>query len=353
MINRYGVSERILTEAKAYHDLTLARVTAQHKGGYRIVTKDGDMYAEISGKMRHTLENRALFPAVGDYVMVQYNENTTERQAVIHNILSRTGIFMRDAVGVSGQMQVVAANIDTVFICMSLNQNYNLNRLERYLSMVYDGGATPVVVLTKTDLCEDVEEKLAEVQSVALFADIITTSAFEENVQDKFRQYITEGKTVTFIGSSGVGKSTIINAVMGEELIDTNDVSHMDKGKHTTTAREMYICPFGGVVIDTPGMRGISLDGLDVSETFGDIEELATACKFTDCTHKGEPGCAVQAAVESGDLDERRLASYLKLAKSRTYEGLRGKQKLDVMYKDIGGAKGITKLRRNVKKRKP
>ena len=214
----------------------------------------------------------------------------------------------------------MAANIDYVFLCMSLNNDFNLKRMERYLTIAWDSGAVPVVVLTKADLCGDIEEKRQEIESVAFGVDILTVS-LNEDVNKAVGPYLTPGKTVAFIGSSGVGKSTLINRLIGEAKIDTNGLRNDDKGRHTTTHRELIELEGGAFVIDTPGMREIGMwdsdGGIDL--VFAEIEELELKCKFTDCSHTTEPGCAVLAAIKDGTLLPERFNSYRKLKAENAY----------------------------------
>ena len=216
--------------------------------------------------------------------------------------------------------QVVAANIDTAFICMSLNNNFNIRRLERYLSVTYDSGATPVAVLTKSDLCPNVEEKIAEVQSAAPGVDVLAVSSLDGDCEAVMK-YILPGRTVAFIGSSGVGKSTLINKLTGTDSIATREIGSDGKGRHTTTHRELFTLSNGAFVIDTPGMRELGMwdsgDGIDAA--FADIEKLSRACRYSDCTHTSEPGCAVLRAFSDGELDAARLASYRKLKTENEY----------------------------------
>lgn len=340
-LERYGVSERFLAEATLYPGYKLARVIAQYRGEYKIETDQAELPAEISGKLRYDAQELAWYPTVGDYVMA----SVEGERALIHQVLTRKSLFVRKAVGLSGQAQPVASNVDIAFLCMSLNQNFNLNRLERYLAIAWDSGATPVIVLTKTDLCENPAQAIAQVETIRGFSDVIALSMFDGDVCEKFLPYFKGNQTCAFIGSSGVGKSTLINRLLGSAVIATQETGRGDKGRHTTTGREMFPCPLGGVVIDTPGMREMGAESADLSRTFSEIEELAKMCKFRDCTHTSEPGCAVLAAIACGELDERRLASYHKLAHETSYDGLSSKEieakKRERMFKEVGGMKNV------------
>ncbi len=353
-LKNYGLTARFSNEATLYPDLTLARITAQYRGQYKVVTDESEMLAEISGKFRFETTELAKFPTVGDFVMIARHDD--ESVATIHHVLTRKSVFLRTAVGVSGQAQSVAANIDTVFICMSLNSNFNLSRLERYLSVAWDSGATPVVLLTKSDLCEDLSAAVAEVERVSSFADVIPITVYDEGAETALAGYLKAGLTAAFIGSSGVGKSTLINKLLGADVLATADIGKADKGRHTTTGREMFATPFGGVVIDTPGMRELGGESADLGKTFDDIEELASQCKFHDCSHTSEPGCAILRALEEGTLDARRFQNYCKLKAEMGYDGLNAKEievkKLERMFKDVGGMKSARKFAKEQRRRK-
>ena len=330
-LNHYGVSERFLTESALYPD---------------------EQLAEVSGRLRYDTEELAQYPTVGDYVMV----TPQSELAVVHRVLTRKSLFVRRAVGVSGQAQPVAANVDIVFLCMSLNQNFNLNRMERYLSIAWDSGATPVIVLTKSDLCENLVQAVSQVEKISCFSDVVALSMFDTDIREKFLPYFQKDQTCAFIGSSGVGKSTLINQLLGAPVITTQETGRGDKGRHTTTGREMFPCPLGGVVIDTPGMREMGAESADLSHAFAEIEALARQCRFRDCTHTRELGCAVLAAVEAGELDSRRLESYRKLEQETSYDGLSSKEievkKCQRMFKEVGGMKNARRLAKEQRKRK-
>ncbi|HPT69637.1 MAG TPA: ribosome small subunit-dependent GTPase A, partial [Syntrophomonas sp.] len=249
-----GFSQQCLKEAAGYKGMFPGRVIAQYKDLYKVATPDTDLMAEISGKLRYSSDLLSDYPAVGDFVMID-RETDQNGNAIIHNILRRKSVFVRRAAGTSHEVQVVAANIDTVFICMSLNNDFNLRRLERYLSIAWDSGAMPVIVLTKADLCSDLPAKLAEVADIAIGVNVLVTTSMTGDGYKSILTYIKTGQTVAFMGSSGVGKSTLINRLLGEDAIATREIRKDDKGRHTTTIRELFVIPTGGAVIDTPGMR--------------------------------------------------------------------------------------------------
>ncbi len=298
--------------------LLRARVISQERDIYTVSCDLGEMPAEVSGRYRHAAVTVSDFPAVGDYVLIEAEDG--EDHGIITALFPRKNYFMRKAPGTGHQEQVVAANIDYCFICMSLNNDYNLRRLERYLSVAESGGTVPVVVLTKADLCGDTEEKISEVKSIAGDTDVIAVSSYLDEYEEVYR-YIKPGMTVAFLGSSGVGKSTLINRLLGEDVIKTQGLRNDDKGRHTTARREVMELPGGAFVIDTPGMRELGMwdSEVGIDATFSDIEELSAMCRFSDCSHSNEPGCAVREAIDSGTLKRERLESYLKLKKENSY----------------------------------
>ena len=350
-----GISQRIITEAASYTNLYVGRVISQYKDIYKVVTENGELTAEISGKVRFDVRKLSDYPAVGDFVMLDRNEDSSGN-AILHHVVTRKSAFIRKAAGTGNDEQIVAANIDTVFICMSLNHDFNLRRVERYLGVAWDSGALPVIVLTKADLCENLPQKLLELEAVSCGVDVLVTSSMSEDGYLSVKNYIGYGKTIAFIGSSGVGKSTLINRLIGENTLETQKIRKDDRGRHTTTRRELIILPGCGVVIDTPGMRELGIESADLSRTFADIDELSTKCRFQDCTHASEPNCAVQKAIRDGLLSVERLASYVKLKKEAKYEGLTSKQieteKFTTMFAEVGGMKNARKFLKEKNKRK-
>lgn len=343
-----GLTERFIKEAGGYNGLYIGRVSSQHKDMYSVITAEGEIKAEVSGKF-HYLAGADLvrYPAVGDFVMVDRVDNS-KGSAVIHHVLARKSIFIRKAAGTTKNAQVVAANIDTVFICMALNNDFNLRRLERYLSIAWDSGATPVVVLTKSDLCDNLEGRLKDVEAAAVGVDVLITTSISDDGYSSVKKFIRKGQTVAFIGSSGVGKSTLINRLVGEDVLAVGGLRDDDRGRHITTRRQLVVLPPGGAVIDTPGMREIGIIDADLSKTFTDIDDLAAGCRFSDCSHDSEPGCAVQEAIREGFLPAERLESYKKLKKEARYEGLNSKmiekEKINEMFSGFGGIKNARKF---------
>jgi len=342
-LKKYGFDDELEQEASCYEGMFPARVTEQHHYLYKVISAYGEIRAGISGKLNYRAGGTNDFPAVGDWVMIDRTDGRAGN-AVISNILRRKSVFARKAAGTSNSIQIVAANIDMVFICMSLNADFNLRRLERYLSVAFESGAVPVVVLTKADLSDDLPLKLAEIKTVNADADVIVSSCTDENGLDNVRAYIADGRTIAFIGSSGVGKSTIINSLAGKEVLLTGTIRQGDdSGRHTTTHRQLILLPGGGVVIDTPGMRELQLFEGDLKSAFYDIEKLSVKCRYSDCTHTAEPGCAVKMAVEKGELSAGRLENYMKLQRETSYAGLNSRQLENEKLSRMFGGKGEMK----------
>ena len=334
-------------------DAAIGRVASQYRDGYKVWTEQGEVMGVVAGRLRHAALRPAEFPAVGDFVLLEPNP---AGPALIRQVLPRHSALIRRAAGTAGQEQMIAANLDTVFICMALNGDYNPRRLERYLSLVWDSGALPVVVLTKTDLCDALAAKLAEISFSACGAPVLPVCSLEQDGATALTEYLEPGRTVAFIGSSGVGKSTLINRLLGSDELTSGGLRRDGKGRHTTTRREMIVLPGGGIVIDTPGMRELALEGADLAAAFADIAELAADCRFSDCTHDQEPDCAVLQAVAEGRLPAARLDSWRKLRQESRYAGLNSRQieeeKTAVMFAAVGGRKNARQLMKNANRKK-
>lgn len=299
--------------AKGFH---AGRVILEYNNFFRVVTSEGELLAEIAGRLKHEAASREELPSVGDWVALRQRG---DGKATIHAVLPRRSRFARKMAGARTEAQVVGANIDTIFLVTSLNQDFNPRRVERFLTSLAESGASPVIVLSKSDLCADAEEvrtRIAEMQQSACGAPVHAVSVVTRQGIDELRQYLSAGRTVALIGSSGVGKSTLINHLIGSEVQEVRDIrEHDDRGQHTTRHRQLFLLPQGGLILDTPGMRELQLwDGdSGVHSTFEDVEELAAQCHFTNCRHQQEPRCAVRAAIDAGTLAPERLENYLKL----------------------------------------
>jgi ribosome biogenesis GTPase / thiamine phosphate phosphatase len=312
-----------------------ARVAVEQRGSYKLYCEQGEVSARIRGKLRFQSEGAADFPAVGDWVSVSGSESKGSAQ--IEAVLPRQSKFSRKVAGANTEEQVVAANVDTVFIVQGLDHDYNLRRLERYLVSAFESNAAPVVILSKADLCEDVDEKIIGAESVAPGTPIHAISSVTGQGLEALDQYVLPGVTVAFLGSSGAGKSTLINRIVGEEIQKTAAVrEHDSRGRHTTRHRELIVLKGGGLLIDTPGMRELQLwdAGGSLSDAFSDVESIAAACYFSNCRHQNEPGCAVRKALADGTLDAGRYESFVKLERELEYLDSRMDERLNLKRKN-------------------
>ena len=297
----------------------VGRVAAQHRHTYVVWTAGGELRVEVSPRLRKSGVPADL-PAVGDWVAIV---TQPPGPPAIDAVLDRATRFSRNVAGDRTEEQVLAANVDVIFLVSALTTELNLRRIERYLTIAWDSGARPVIVLNKSDLCFEIEiaTALEEVEAVAPLVDIVVTSTVTGAGMDDFRAQLRPGQTGALLGSSGVGKSSLVNHLLGRDAMAVDRTRNDDKGRHTTTHRELVLLPSGGLLLDTPGMREMQLwdagDGLDAA--FRDITDLAAECRFSDCSHRSEPGCAVNGAVEEGRLDRARLDSFLKLQKELRY----------------------------------
>lgn len=320
------------------------RVALEHNHVYRVITESGERLAEATGRMKHLAQGRSELPAVGDWVAVRMDE--TGDRCRITAVLPRQGRFSRKSAGDWTEEQVIAANIDTVFLVSGLDGDLNPKRIERYLLLARQSHARPVIILNKTDLADDVADVITMIRHLAPDVPVHAISAASGQGFEALQPYLGEGRTVALLGSSGVGKSSIVNRLVGERVLPTRSVRESDsRGRHASVHRQMIALPGGGLVIDTPGMRELQLWGVDesLSGTFDDVAALGQACRFRDCRHGREPGCAVKAAVEDGTLEPARYENFLKLQAEQEALGKRQDERALLEQKRAGkpGAKAL------------
>lgn len=318
------------------------RVASVSKNMCKVYTEKGENEGIVPGKL--FFENNV--PVVGDWVAIEVRDE----KAVIKAILPRKSKISRKTAGAKSEEQIITANVDIVFVVMALNDDYNLRRIERYAAMVWDSGASPVVVLSKADLCDDVAVKVHEAEECIPGIDVIPISVYAQQGIENMMKYLKSGVTISLIGSSGAGKSTLINAIIGEDKMKTNEIRESDgRGRHTTTHREMIVGD-NYILIDNPGMREIQLYGdADIHGVFDDIETAARECRFKNCSHESEPGCAIRDGILKGDIDEARYESYIKLQKELKYTQAREREKASRIEKDKW--KAISKLQKSIGKK--
>jgi len=321
-ILEYGFKEKLYPSIDINK---VARIVATHKDRFEIVCNHGKGFAKI--KRGSFYDNPdSIYPTTGDFVLIEWNESG---DSMIYETLKRISSFSRTASSSDKKKelhnqheQLVASNFDYVFIMQSLNNNFNLNRIERYLSLAWQSGGVPVIILTKSDLVSNAQDYIDKVESIAIGVAIYAVSCITKDGIENIKKYFSKGKTIVFLGSSGVGKSTLVNTLYGEDVMKTAEIREDDsRGRHTTTSRNLIILSNGAMIIDTPGMREIGMWNAEegINKTFEDIEELTHLCKYSDCTHTNEPGCKIIEAIANGELSEERFNQYLKLLKESQY----------------------------------
>jgi ribosome biogenesis GTPase len=300
----FGWDDGFAASLEPHDNCIPARVSAQHRGEYDLLTEHGEQRGRVAGRLRHEAGSGEDLPAVGDWVAL--------REETIHAVLPRRSAFLRKVAWSQTEAQVLAANVDTVFVITGLDEDFSPRRIERYLTLAWESGATPALVLTKADLCDDPRGLLLEAERVAMGVPAHVISNVTGEGLDELTPYLAPARTVALLGSSGVGKSSLANRLLRAEVQATKELAEDGTGRHTTTARQLFRLPGGALLLDTPGLREVQLWSADdgIQEAFADVDELAADCRFNDCAHMREPGCAVQAAIDEGRLPRERLQSY-------------------------------------------
>ena len=349
-IKDYGLNDSTLKNIDK--NKMIARIIATHKDRYEIACDNGLGYAQIKRGCYYDNPN-SIYPTTGDFVLIEWNNMG---DSMIYETLRRESSFSRTASSSDRNRelhnqheQLVAANFDYVFIIQSLNNNFNINRIERYLSLAWESGGIPVIVLTKSDLVSNPKEYVNKIQDIAFGVDVYAVSCITKEGIEDINKYFSKGKTIVFLGSSGVGKSTLVNTLYGREVMKTSEVREDDsRGRHTTTSRNLIMLPNGAMIIDTPGMRELGMWNAEegISKTFSDIEQYIGTCKYSNCTHTSEPGCKILEAIENGEISKERFEQYLKLQKESQYNTDSEKYLKDKKEK----FKEIAKINKNNKK---
>ena len=350
-MEKYGYDAgRHIPEDKS---LIVGRVVSEHRGLYKTITEKGQVKAHLTGKMYFETHNEEMLPAVGDFVGIEYLGETSE--SIIREILPRKSVFTRLAVGLVNQSQTMAANFDYVFIITSMNYDFNIARLDRYMSIAWESGGIPIIILSKADLIEDREEIIRQIDENHPGVAVHMTSNVTGEGMDEVKKYFNDNQTAVFLGSSGVGKSSLLNYLSGEQLMEVKELrGNIDKGQHTTTHRQLFVLPEGGLIIDTPGMRELGLwhaaDGVEknFSDMHNKIEELESQCRFSDCNHKSEPGCAVRDALKMSELSQEQYDRYRKL--QREARRIKAKISTKARIEESSKRKAFSKSIRNQNK---